>query len=102
MARDQESKCKTAVNWVTQNIRRIVRKRALERWEIMLANWEVIHQAKWPIAKSLTKRGEPKAASAIHGPLGPLFYQTDKANAFAGCLENQFTTHNLCDCDHNQ
>jgi hypothetical protein len=26
----------------------------------------------------------------------------DKANAIADCLENQFTAHNLCDCDHRQ
>jgi hypothetical protein len=34
-----------------------------------------------PIAKSLTKRGEPKAATAIHGPLGPAFYPNEKASA---------------------
>jgi hypothetical protein len=36
---------KTAVNWVTHNIRRMVRKRALERWETKLANCEVTPQA---------------------------------------------------------
>jgi hypothetical protein len=91
-----------AVKWVTENIRRMVRERALERWETKLENCKVTPQEIWPIAKSLTKKSEPKAPSAIHGPLGPLFYPIDKANAIADCLENQFTAHNLCDCDHRQ
>jgi hypothetical protein len=53
----QETKrpaCKMAVNWVTQNIRTLVKKRALERWETKLANCEVIPQAIWPTMKFLT------------------------------------------------
>jgi hypothetical protein len=42
-------------------------------------NYEVTPQAIWPIAKSLTKRGGPKATTAIHGPLGPVFYPNEKA-----------------------
>jgi hypothetical protein len=57
---------KTAVNWVTQNSRRMVRKRALERWQTAI----------WRIVKSLMKRGGPKAPSAIHGP--PYFIQMIK------------------------
>jgi hypothetical protein len=72
--------CKTAVNWVTRNITRMVPKRALERLETKLANCEVTPQAIWPVAKSLTKRGGPKASSAIHSPLGPLFYPISEAN----------------------
>jgi hypothetical protein len=68
------------VNWVTKTIRRIPRKRILERWEIKRENCEVTPQAIWPIAKSLTKRGEPKATTAIHGSLGPVFYPNEKAN----------------------
>jgi hypothetical protein len=52
--------------------------------------------------KSLTKRGGPKASPAIHNPLGPLFYPINKANITADCSENQFTVHDLCDCDHKQ
>jgi hypothetical protein len=52
----------------------MVRKRALERWETKLANCEVTPQAIWSIAKSLIKRGGPKAPSAIHGSLCPTFY----------------------------
>jgi hypothetical protein len=66
------------------------------------ANCEVIPQAIWPIAKSLRKRCEPKTPSEILYPLGRLFYPIDKANAIANCLQNQFTAHNLCDCDHGQ
>jgi hypothetical protein len=45
----------------------------------MLSNCEVTPQAICPIAKSLMKRGGPKAPSAIHGPLGPIFYPLDKS-----------------------
>jgi hypothetical protein len=72
--------CKTALNWVTKTIRRIARKRALERWETKIENCEVTPQAIWPIAKSLAKRGEPKATTAIHGPLGSVFYPNERAN----------------------
>jgi hypothetical protein len=54
----------------------------------------------WPIAKSLTKTGGPKAPYAIHGPLGPIFYPVNKANIIANCLEEQFTVHNLLECDY--
>jgi hypothetical protein len=67
-----------------------------------LATCEVTPQAIWPVAKSLTKSGGPKASSAIHGPLGHIFYPIDKANIIADCLENQFTVHDLCDCDHRR
>jgi hypothetical protein len=47
---------KTAVNWVSKAIRRMTRKKALERRETTLANTEVTSQAIWPFEKSLTKR----------------------------------------------
>jgi hypothetical protein len=50
--------------------------------------------------KSLTKRGEPKAPSAIHGSSSPIFYPIDKDNIIADCLEKQFRVRNLCDCDY--
>jgi hypothetical protein len=78
---------KTAVNWVTRHIRRMVWKRLPGRWETKLANCKVTSQAIRPIAKSLSERGGPKAQSAIHGPLGPKLYPIDKANIIAGCLE---------------
>jgi hypothetical protein len=53
--------CKTALNWVTKTIRRMAWKRTLERWETKIENCEVTPHAIWPIAKSLTKRGGPKA-----------------------------------------
>jgi hypothetical protein len=37
--------CKTAVNWVTKSIRRMTRKKALERWETKINNAEVTPQA---------------------------------------------------------
>jgi hypothetical protein len=70
--------CKTSVNWVTKTIRRIGRKKALERCETKTENCEVTPQAIWPIAKSLTNRVGPKATTAIHGPLGPVFLSKRK------------------------
>jgi hypothetical protein len=75
----------------------MVRKRALEKWETKLTNCEVTPQAIWPIAESFLERGGPEAPSAIHGPLGPIFYPIDKANIVADCTENQFRAHDLCD-----
>jgi hypothetical protein len=90
------------VKWVTKTIRRFARKKALERWETKIENCEVTPQAMRPIAKSLTKRGEAKATTAIHGPLGPVFYPLEKANVIANYLENLFTPHKLCDTDHEE
>jgi hypothetical protein len=56
----------------------MVRKRALERWETKLTNCEVTPQGMWPITKSLSKRSGPKTPSAIHAPLGPIFYPIAK------------------------
>jgi hypothetical protein len=81
--------CKTAVNWVSKAIRRMARKKALERWETVLANTKVTPQAIWPIAKSLANRDGPRAPTTIHGPLGLKFHPQDKANVIADCLENQ-------------
>jgi hypothetical protein len=65
------------VNWVTETIRRMARKKAIEWWETKIENCEVTPQAIWPTAKSLKKRGEAKATTAIHGPSGPVFYPNE-------------------------
>jgi hypothetical protein len=41
-----------------------------------------------------------KAPTAIHGPLGIIYQLNEKANVIADCLENQFTSHDLCDENH--
>jgi hypothetical protein len=91
--------CKTAVNWVTNAIRQMAHRRALERWETKIANTDVTPHAirVWPIAKSLMKRDGAKEPTAIHGPFGLTFHPLEKANAIADCLENQFTPHGLSD-----
>jgi hypothetical protein len=94
--------CKTAVNWVTRNIRRMVQRKAVERLETKLTNCKVTLQAIWPIAKSSTKRGGPKASSAIHGPSGTYVKPNDKANITADCLQDQFRAHGLYDCNHRR
>jgi hypothetical protein len=52
-----------------------------------LANCEITPQAIWPVAKYFSKRGGPKAPSAILAPLGPIFYIIDKANIIADSLK---------------
>jgi hypothetical protein len=94
--------CKTAVTCVTKTIRRIARKRALQRWETKIVNFEVIPQAIRSIAKSLTKTVEPKATTAIYGPLGSVLYPNEKANLIANYLGNLFTPHKVCYTDHER
>jgi hypothetical protein len=43
------------------------------------------------------KRDGPKAPTAVHGPLEITYHLNKKANMIVDCLENQFTSHNLCD-----
>jgi hypothetical protein len=93
---------KTALNWVWKSIRRLTRKKAIERWETRLANTVETPQAIWPIAKSLINRDWPRAPTAIHGTLGLKFHPIDKAKAIADCLENLFTPHDLCDENHER
>jgi hypothetical protein len=56
------------------------RKTALQRWETKMSNCEVTTQATWLIAKPVPKRDGPKAAAAIHDPLGPILHPIHKAN----------------------
>jgi hypothetical protein len=69
----------------------MTRKKTFERWETKLENTELTPPAIWPIAKSLTNRGGPRAPTAIHGLLGLKYHPVDKATALADCLKNQFT-----------
>jgi hypothetical protein len=80
----------------------MTRNNALERCETKLSNTEVTPQAIWPIAKSLLKRDGLRAPTAIHGASGLKFHPSEKDNASADCLEIQFTTHDLCDENHER
>jgi hypothetical protein len=78
----------------------MTRRKALERWETKVHNCEVTPQALWPIAKSPMKRDGSNASIAIHGPLGITYQPNETANVIADCLENRFTSHDLCDENH--
>jgi hypothetical protein len=80
----------------------MTRRKAFERWETKVGNCEVTPQALWPIPKSLMKRDGPKAPTAVYDPLGAIYHPNEKANAIAHCLENQFTSHDLCDENHER
>jgi hypothetical protein len=43
------------------------------------------------------KRDEPKAPTVVHVPLIITYHTNEKAYATADYLENQFTSHDLCD-----
>jgi hypothetical protein len=79
----------------------MTRKRHLNGAE-KLGKCEVTPQGILPIAKYLLKRDEPRAPTAIHGPLGLKFLPLEKSNAIANCLENQFTPHVLRDQNHER
>jgi hypothetical protein len=48
------------------------------------------------------KEGGPKSTTAIHGPLGPVFYQNEKASVIANYLENLIALHKVCVTDHER
>jgi hypothetical protein len=80
----------------------MTRKKALERWETKICNTEVTPQAILSFAKFLLKRAGPRAPTVIHGPSGLELHPSEKANATADCLENQFTHHDLRDENHER
>jgi hypothetical protein len=54
----------------------------------------------WPIAKSFMKMGGSKAKTVMYGSLGITYDSNKKANVTVDCLANQFTSHDLCDENH--
>jgi hypothetical protein len=66
------------------------RRKEFERWETKISNSEVTSHAVWPLAKSLMRRDRPKTPNPIHG--------SPALKVFP--LENQFTTHGLCEENH--
>jgi hypothetical protein len=93
--------CKTAVNWVAETIRRMTRRKTLELWETKVGNCEVTPRALWPIVKSRMEWDGPKAPTTVHVPVG-VSHWNEKGNVTADCLENQFTSHDLCDENHTR
>jgi hypothetical protein len=75
----------------------MIHRKALERWEKRVGKCEVTSQVLRLIAKSFMKMDGPKAPTDVHGALGLTYYPNEKAKATADYLENQFTSHDLCD-----
>jgi hypothetical protein len=75
-------------------------RKELKWWKTKVGNGGVTPQALWPIVKSLMKRDGPNAPIAVRDPSGITYNLNEKANAIADCLENQFTSHDLCDKNH--
>jgi hypothetical protein len=78
----------------------VTRRKEIEQWETKVGNCEVTLQVLWPIPKFLLKRDRPKAPTA--GPLGITYHLNEKANVIADYLENWFTSHDLCDENHER
>jgi hypothetical protein len=70
--------------------------------ETKVGNYEVSPQALLVIAKSLMNRDGPKAPATVYGPLGIIYHPNEKADVIADCLENQFTSHDLCGKNNEQ
>jgi hypothetical protein len=76
-------------------------ERQFEQWgRKKVGNFEITPQALWPILKLLMKRDGPKAPVTAYGPVGITYYPNKKAKMIVDCLENQFTSHDLCDENH--
>jgi hypothetical protein len=43
------------------------------------------------------KRDVPNTTTVVHGPLGITSDPNERVNVIDDCLENQFTSHDLCD-----
>jgi hypothetical protein len=43
---------------------------------------------------------EIRWTNTIHGPLGITYHPNKKVNMIADCSENHFTSHDLCDENH--
>jgi hypothetical protein len=54
------------------------------------------------IAKSLMKRDGPKTPTAVRGPRGITYHPSEKADMIEDCLENKFTSYDLCDKNHER
>jgi hypothetical protein len=48
------------------------------------------------------KRDGPKASTTVHGLLGVTYHAIEKAKVIVDCSENQFTSHDLCDENHER
>jgi hypothetical protein len=80
----------------------MIRRKTLELLETKIGNCEVTPQALWPVTKSLIERDKPKSPIIIHGPLGITYHPNEKAKMISDSLENRFTSHYLCDENHER
>jgi hypothetical protein len=83
MKGNRNTMCKKELNSISETIRRMTSKRALERWEYKITNSEITSQAIWSIVKLLINVDGPRSSKRI------------KSN----CLEKQFTPHDLCEAN---
>jgi hypothetical protein len=77
-------------------------RKALKRWKTKVKKHVVTPQGLWLTAELLTKKDGPKSPTTVHGPLGTTYHLNEKVNTTVDCLENQFTSHDLCDENHER
>jgi hypothetical protein len=76
----------------------MTRRKAIERRERKVRDCEVTFQTLWPIAK---KKDGTNAPTAIDGSL-VITYHGTRRSTIADCLENHFTSHDLCEENHER
>jgi hypothetical protein len=86
----------------SQIIRRMTRRKAVERWKTKTGNCEATPQALWPVTKSLKELDEPKIPKAVQRPLRITHHPNEKANENMTCLDNQFMHQELCHENHER
>jgi hypothetical protein len=85
------------INWVAKTIRGITRRkgtRTTENESRKLWGHTLSCVAYGEIAY---EKGWTKGPNHCHGPLGITCHPNEKANAITDCLENQFTSNDMCD-----
>jgi len=73
--------CKTTLDWVTKTVKTMIRRKALERWETKIGNFEVPPQATCP-----TERGWTNGTKCYSWYFGAYHHLLEKANVIADCL----------------
>jgi hypothetical protein len=76
-------------------------RKTLEQLETRVGNYEVTLQDV-AYCKIAYERDRPKEPTVVHEPLGITYHPNEQANAIVDCLENHFTSHDLCNENHKR
>jgi hypothetical protein len=76
----------------------MTRRKALERWG------KNSGELRGHISSSVAycEIAYEKTPTSVHGLFGIVYHPNEKANVIEGCSENQYTSHDLCDKNHER